>query len=236
MTVHNPLRGSVQGGCLTLLGDSVIVSPVSTTEWTLEELGERVKDALDATGYVPPDSARVRAVPDARTIRYYATLGIVDRPALHGRTATYGERHLLQLVAVKRLQAEGLSLAEVQARLTGLPTARLRELANVPETLPERPKAEAPAPARRDFWRSVPDVAREVAVEAASEPAPLPVDDEPALRLALELADGVTLIFGGDRRPTHADVEALRRAAAPLLRALETRGLTHREPGTGGDL
>jgi DNA-binding transcriptional MerR regulator len=223
---------------LTLLYDSVIVSFVSTTEWTLEELGARVKDALDAAGYVPADSARVRAVPDARTIRYYATLGIVDRPELSGRTALYGERHLLQLVAVKRLQAEGLTLAEVQARLTGLPTATLRALAKLPETLPEPEKAEAPV--RRDFWRSVPDVAREMADVGPSHDVALAAEasEDPSLRLALELGGGVTLIFGGDRRPTHADVEALRRAAGPLLRAIEDRGLLgHRrvgEPGTGG--
>ena len=69
-------------------------------------------------------------MPDLRTIRYYTTLGLLDRPAaMRGRTALYGPRHLLQLVAIKRLQARGLSLAAVQERVVGLSDAALRRLA-----------------------------------------------------------------------------------------------------------
>ena len=74
-----------------------------------------------AVDYAGQASGRVRDVPDRRTIRYYTTLGLIDRPAaMRGRTALYGLRHLLQLAAIKRLQAHGLSLAEVQQRLVGL--------------------------------------------------------------------------------------------------------------------
>ncbi len=97
--------------------------------WTIEELGERVAGALSA-GYGGVPSGRVRDVPDLRTIRYYTTLGLLDRPAeMRGRTALYGQRHLLQLVAIKRLQARGLSLAAVQERVVGLSNAALRRLA-----------------------------------------------------------------------------------------------------------
>ena len=76
--------------------------------WTLDELAERVDVAL-TVDYAGPPSARVRAVPDRRAIRWYTTIGLIDRPVAHrGRTALYGPRHLLQLVAVKRLQASGL--------------------------------------------------------------------------------------------------------------------------------
>ncbi len=213
---------------------------VNDATWTLEELGARVKDAL-ATGYVPPGSARVRAVPDARTIRYYTTLGLVDRPALQGRTALYGEKHLLQLVAIKRLQAEeGLSLSQVQERLTGLPEGRLRELARVAERPADAadtasvPAAEAPR-ARRDFWREVPDVAPEPSVtvdaRAASEGAlARAIDDDHGVPgvsqlVTLELGPGVTLVLRDGRRPDEHDVQALREAAGPLLCMLEDRGL-----------
>ncbi len=100
--------------------------------WTLDELCDRVGLAL-AVDYAGQSSGRVRDVPDRRTIRYYTTLGLIDRPAaMRGRTALYGDRHLLQLAAVKRLQARGLSLAEVQERLVGLTDAALRELARLP--------------------------------------------------------------------------------------------------------
>lgn len=245
------------GANLTVSHDSVIVwAVVNEATWTLEELGARVKDAL-ACGYVPPGSARVRAVPDARTIRYYATLGLVDRPALQGRTALYGERHLLQLVAIKRLQAEeGLTLSQVQERLAGLPGRRLRELARVPEAVDADAGADAEADAdveagggddeapraRRDFWRDVPG--------AAPEPAPEPIahapeatlaslapergaDHDPRVSalLALELGAGVTLVLRDGRRPDEHDVQALREAAGPLLRLLEDRGLLPEPPG-----
>jgi hypothetical protein len=156
---------------------------VSDDGWTLEQLGDRVRAAL-ATGYTAPGSARVRAVPDGRTIRYYTTLGLVDRPTIQGRTALYGARHLLQLVAIKRLQASGLSLTQVQERLAGLPLARLRALAQVtpdeggaaaaPADGPAGASPAAPAAAatpavaappssgpvtRREFWRAVPAAA-----------------------------------------------------------------------------
>ena len=81
--------------------------------WTLAELAAEVAAALRD---VEPANGQVRAVPDERALRYYTTLGLLDRPAaMRGRTALYGPRHLLQLVAIKRRQAQGRSLAEIQA-------------------------------------------------------------------------------------------------------------------------
>ncbi|MCA9665182.1 MAG: MerR family transcriptional regulator [Myxococcales bacterium] len=84
-----------------------------------------------------PASGRVTAVPDKRTIRYYTTLGLLDAPAeMRGRTAYYGRRHLLQLVAIKRLQADGIKLSQVQQRLSGQPDGVLAQLARLPDVLP----------------------------------------------------------------------------------------------------
>src|SRR5437764_13479859 len=97
--------------------------------WTLDELAAQVALAL-VVDYAAQASGRVREVPDRRTIRYYTTLGLLDRPAqVRGRTALYSTRHLLQLVAIKRLQARGLSLAEVQAQLLGQTNGGLRRRA-----------------------------------------------------------------------------------------------------------
>src|SRR5881392_2255064 len=97
--------------------------------WTIDELGTRAALAL-SVDYAGPPNGRVREVPDRRTIRYYTTLGLLDRPAeMRGRTALYGRRHLLQLVAIKRLQARGLSLAEVQVELAAASDERLERIA-----------------------------------------------------------------------------------------------------------
>ena len=74
------------------------------------ELGTLVARAL-SVDYPGQSNGQVRDVPDRRTIRYYTTLGLLDRPAeMRGRTALYGQRHLLQLVAV---EPRAVSLADI---------------------------------------------------------------------------------------------------------------------------
>ena len=103
--------------------------------WTLDQLVGRVAEALTADGVRSPNG-RVRDVPDARALRWYATIGLLDRPTEYrGRTALYGPRHLLQAVAVKRRQAEGMTLAQIQAELAGATDATLRGVARVPTAL-----------------------------------------------------------------------------------------------------
>ena len=93
---------------------------------------QRVSAALAGPAYPGAPNGRVRDVPDRRTVRWYTTIGLVDRPAaMRGRTALYGTRHLLQVVAVKRLQARGLSIAEIQAELIGATNATLRRVAAI---------------------------------------------------------------------------------------------------------
>src|SRR5947208_6021892 len=135
--------------------------------WTIDELAARVAAAL-GDGYPGAPNGRVRDVPDRRAVRWYATIGLVDRPAAtRGRTALYGPRHLLQLVAVKRRQAEGRTLAEIQAELTGATDTTLRRIADVPADLLDGP-ADAPPPVRPRFWADRPAAA-----------APLPAEDAP---------------------------------------------------------
>ncbi|MEA5392106.1 MerR family transcriptional regulator [Cyanobium gracile UHCC 0139] len=48
-----------------------------------------------------------------RTVRLYATQGLIDRPGKEGRSAVYCHRHLLQLVLVRALARRGLSLSAI---------------------------------------------------------------------------------------------------------------------------
>src|SRR5829696_5965813 len=104
---------------------------VETTLWTLDELVGLAGQAL-SVDYPGAPSARVRDLPDRRSVRWYVTRGLVDRPtATNGRNALYGRRHLLQLVAIKRRQAEGRSLAQIQAELAGVTDPVLERLARL---------------------------------------------------------------------------------------------------------
>jgi DNA-binding transcriptional MerR regulator len=182
--------------------------------WTIDELEARVEAALGTCE--APENGQVRAVPDRRTIRYYTTIGLLDRPAeMRGRTALYARRHLLQLVAIKRLQAEGLSLQEVQATLTGKSDKSLASIAKIdPASLPEPIAAEDPAPRSESFWRELP-----AAAEARSKTRE--VEELTALRLF----DRCTILFDAVRPLDDEDRRALTAASAPLLRELENRGL-----------
>jgi len=109
-------------------------------KWTIAELAELTAGALAAGDQqgnrLAQLNGRVRDVPNERLIRWYATVGLVDPPlSRRGRVAWYGPRHLLQLVAIKRRQAEGRSLAEIQAELGGATNASLAAVARVPEAV-----------------------------------------------------------------------------------------------------
>lgn len=123
--------------------------------WTITELAERAAAVLAADGSAQV-SARVRDLPNERLIRWYTTIGLVDPPlGRRGRTALYGPRHLLQLVAVKRRQAAGRSIAEIQLELAAATDATLERIASLPSR-PVHPPAPEPAHAdTRPFSRAV---------------------------------------------------------------------------------
>ncbi|MCT0198598.1 MerR family transcriptional regulator [Synechococcus sp. CS-1325] len=62
----------------------------------------------------------------SRTVRLYATQGLIDRPGKEGRSAVYCHRHLLQLVLVRALARRGLSLSAI-APLCVLADAELEQ-------------------------------------------------------------------------------------------------------------
>jgi len=70
---------------------------------------------------------KVTEVPDARTIRYYITEGLVGRPGgSGGSAAVYGYRHLLQIVAIKALQSEFVPIREIKKAIGSLSVEKLQ--------------------------------------------------------------------------------------------------------------
>jgi hypothetical protein len=98
-------------------------------DYPLDELCRESVRCLEQYGLLDgATDQRVAAIPDARTIRYYTSLGLMDRPMTRGRQALYGRRHLLQLLAIKALQIQDLSLAAIQSRLYGASETELLAL------------------------------------------------------------------------------------------------------------
>jgi DNA-binding transcriptional MerR regulator len=57
--------------------------------------------------------AKKSGVPE-RTIRYYITRGLIPGPMRGGRGAEYTQEHLVGIQNVRRLQSEGMTLAEIE--------------------------------------------------------------------------------------------------------------------------
>lgn len=162
--------------------------------WTISELAERAAAALADLEV----NGRVQDVPNERLIRWYTTLGLLDPPLRRGRTARYTPRHLLQLVAVKRRQAAGRTLAEIQAELTGAPTETLLALTGPLPGLPHPVPQPSPSAPRR-FWAASPAPSPPGAPSAARPPAPEP---EGAARHTAESAETADIgSCGGSAAP-----------------------------------
>lgn len=205
--------------------------------YTLDELSARVAERIGELA-LTQSNGQVAATPDGRTLRYYASLGLLDRPAeVRGRRALYGDRHVLQAVAVKALQSAGLSLGEIQHRLTGRSDADLEAVVLT--------NGSGSAPTASRFWRQPVAPPEPTAVVGASggtataghnadadaragrsnatDPDADRSAPEPA---AIRLGPGAILVLEPTRPPTTDDATALRRAATDLLDELRRRGLT----------
>ncbi|MEY9929158.1 DNA-binding transcriptional MerR regulator [Catenulispora sp. GP43] len=138
--------------------------------WTIDRLARLAAAALTDASPTQPNG-RIREVPDVRTIRWYTSIGLLGRPAaMRGRTALYDRSHLAQLVAIKRLQASGLTVAAVQERLLGADESAVEEIAMLPadldallaqveaadEPAPASPGASSEPEARKRFWVTSP--------------------------------------------------------------------------------
>ncbi len=80
--------------------------------WTLDAFVAAVNAALPE---VLPSSpvVRIERTVTPRLVRYLATQGVVSEPHRAGREARYDRRHLIELLAVRRLMALGHTVAAV---------------------------------------------------------------------------------------------------------------------------
>jgi DNA-binding transcriptional MerR regulator len=84
---------------------------------SLHLLADEVNRWCDAHSVAPANGQAGERITE-RSVRFYRTLGLVDAPRAGGGEG-YGEKHRLQLVAVRLLQAQGLPLRRIRDLLFG---------------------------------------------------------------------------------------------------------------------
>lgn len=137
---------------------------LNASEWrvTLSDLSQACRILANRLNLDDGDNRRVQWDLQPRVIRYYTTLGLLDRACeKRGKSMYYGARHLFQLLAIKKLQGQGLSLAQIQPKLLGASDQEMAEFLEMPEgwleIVQEHSFAPRLAPAEteepeRDFW------------------------------------------------------------------------------------
>ena len=144
---------------------------------SIEQAVERA-NALLAAATRPQADGRVRHMLDARTVRYYQSLGIVPPPRrAGGRRAVYRSTHLVRAVMTKLLQAGGARLGDVATYMSGR--------------------------SDQDLWQQVGDLLQSGAggtTAPKTEPAPLPpttrgAPPDPAQPHAVTILPGVHLLI-----------------------------------------
>ncbi len=134
--------------------NSVVVNKSPMPEmFSLQELSERINAWCGEHG-IAPASGQAGDVVTERNIRYYRTLGLIDAPDGVG----YGERHLLQLTAVRLLQAQGLPLRRIRELLYGRSLAELREIRRrgLAESQTATASLRVTMPTQDELWRTIP--------------------------------------------------------------------------------
>lgn len=95
----------------------------------LLSLDELVAKANELLPHILPEAEKLRQSElNPRLVRHFATLGLVDEAGRYGREARYGARHLLQLLVVRRLMAEGSTTSGVKKLIEGASDAELESL------------------------------------------------------------------------------------------------------------
>jgi DNA-binding transcriptional MerR regulator len=79
--------------------------------FSISEFVRICQTILDETGDV-----KLEQSVDQRTVRFYSTQGLLRKPLKSGRESVYDKEHVRQLVGIKLLQANGLSLATIKIK------------------------------------------------------------------------------------------------------------------------
>ncbi|MBV8859457.1 MAG: MerR family transcriptional regulator [Acidobacteria bacterium] len=200
-------------------------------------LAEAAARILAGSGAARQGRGTVTELPDERTVRYYLAEGLIP-PAeeKQGTASVFEFRHLLRLLVVKKLQAEGLPIRAIRELVTGKTERQLERLLGAGQgQSPGSPaKGEALSYLESLLQKSpsapLPSSAPPPAQAFSSAPLAPPSGAPRETWARVELEPGLELhVSDGYRAPQGEG--ALRRLAQIILNVLKAHG--PRGPGRG---
>jgi DNA-binding transcriptional MerR regulator len=162
----------------------------------------------------------VTSVPDERTIRYYMAEGLVQTPEeKQGTASVFGYINLLQLLTVKKLQAEHLPIRKIRELVAGKSEQELETLLGIGNTAAKRSR-ETEAKRYLESLLAPTQPAAAPFLKEAAAPPPQQTDRSQSWQ-RVEIEPGLELHIRSDYSPpTSARTKSLLEKAIHRLRRL----------------
>lgn len=158
----------------------------------------------------------VTSVPDERTIRYYLAEGLIQTPEeKQGTASVFSYVHLLQLLTVKKLQAEHLPIRKIRELVAGKSEQELETLLGVRGASGKKTEA-------KRYLESLLASAPAAPPAQMATPPPQHLDASPASWQRVEIEPGLELHVRSDYSPpaTTGKTRSLLERAIHRLRRL----------------
>lgn len=179
----------------------------------------RVSEQMLAEMNLEQERGTVTSVPDERTIRYYMAEGLIQTPEeRQGTASVFGYLNLLQLLTVKKLQAEHLPIRKIRELVAGKSELELEMMLGV------RSGSGKKTEAKRYLETLLSSAPSQPLMEAAAAPPPPPPQaaaQSPSWQ-RVEIEPGLELHVRSDYAPppTTARTKSLLEKAIHRLRRL----------------
>jgi DNA-binding transcriptional MerR regulator len=121
---------------------------------SVQQLADLVNQWCDEHSVFPANGQTGERM-TVRNVRYYRTLGLLDPPEMGGGQG-FGEKHRLQLIAIRLLQAQGLPLSRIQQLLFGRSLEELKEIEERGLVELEQTRLTAFRPSADESWNMMP--------------------------------------------------------------------------------
>ena len=163
----------------------------------------------------------VTSVPDERTIRYYMAEGLVQTPEeKQGTASVFGYVNLLQLLTVKKLQAEHLPIRKIRELVAGKSEQELETLLGIGSTAAKKTRDTEAKRYLESLLAPTPAAAAQPIKQDAAPAPPAQIDQSHSWQ-RVEIEPGLELHIRSDYAPpTSARARSLLEKALHRLRRL----------------